>query len=72
MIAKLRNLTKNNLDQQLTQNDCGVSAVKTVLNHHNIDIPRGYIKDRISLDDMGASFADLKTFIKEQKIRDLN
>lgn len=56
------------VDQQLTQNDCGISVVKTILDYHKIDIPRDYIKDNIPLDQSGSSFSDLKIFLNKHGI----
>jgi subfamily B ATP-binding cassette protein HlyB/CyaB len=52
----------NIIDQQLTQNDCGISAVKTCYNFFNVSISREYIKEKIYLDENGASFKELSNF----------
>jgi subfamily B ATP-binding cassette protein HlyB/CyaB len=52
----------NIIDQQLTQNDCGISVVKTCYNFFNISISREYIKEKIYLDENGASFKELSDF----------
>ncbi len=53
------------IDQQVSQNDCGISAVKTIYNLHNRSISREYIKEKISLDEKGATFSSLKKFFDQ-------
>ncbi len=55
----------NKIDQQLAQNDCGISAIKTCYNFFNISISREYIKEAIHLDEKGASFKELSDFFNE-------
>lgn len=52
-------------DQQLKNNDCGISAVKTVFNIFEKNISRKYIEENIPLDQKGTRLADLKTFLNE-------
>ena len=49
-------------DQQLKNNDCGISAIKTVFNIFEKNISRKYIEESIPLDQKGSRIADLKTF----------
>lgn len=58
-------MNNNVIDQQLSHNDCGISAIKTVYNLFNLSISREYIKEKIHLDEKGSSFAELKTFFNE-------
>src|SRR5438105_4657125 len=51
------------VDQQLRNNDCGVSAIKTIFNIFNKEIDRNFIKDNIFLDERGSSIKDIKTFL---------
>lgn len=50
-------------DQQLKNNDCGISAVKTVFNIFEKNISRKYIEENIPLDQKGTRLSDLKTFL---------
>lgn len=52
-------------DQQLKNNDCGISAVKTVFNIFEKNISRKYIEENIPLDQKGTRLADLKTFLND-------
>lgn len=67
-----------NIDQQLNKNDCGISAIKTICNIHNISISRGYIIEKVFLEERGAKFSDIKIFFEEigfttnYKLLDLN
>ena len=69
---------KKLIDEQLKRNDCGISAVKTVLNILDVDISREVIEDQIFLDQEGASLASLNKFFTEHgfetnfKLLDLN
>lgn len=49
-------------DQQLKNNDCGISAIKTVFNIFEKNISRRYIEENIPLDQKGARISDLKDF----------
>jgi subfamily B ATP-binding cassette protein HlyB/CyaB len=49
-------------DQQLKNNDCGISAIKTVFNIYEKNISRKYIEDNIPLDQKGSRTTDLKDF----------
>jgi len=51
------------IDQQLVQNDCGISAVKTVFNLFNVSISRDYIKEKLPTDEKGVQFIDIKNFL---------
>lgn len=51
------------IDQQLRNNDCGISAIKIIFNLFNKEIDRNYIKDNIFLDERGSSIKDIKTFL---------
>jgi ATP-binding cassette, subfamily B, bacterial HlyB/CyaB len=50
------------IDQQIKQNDCGISAVKTVCNILNQKVNRRYIQENIFLDVQGSSLSDIKRF----------
>ncbi|MEP3839073.1 MAG: ABC transporter transmembrane domain-containing protein [Algibacter sp.] len=50
------------IDQQIRNNDCGISAVKTVYNILHKNVSRDYIKDEIFLNQYGSRMSDLKTF----------
>ncbi len=52
------------VDQQLQTNDCGISAVKTLCNLLEADIPREIIEQHIPLDQQGASFQSLHQFFE--------
>lgn len=56
---------RNNVDQQVRANDCGISAVKTVCNLLDVRISRNTIEESIFLDQDGASFSSLNQFFKE-------
>ena len=49
-------------DQQLKNNDCGISAIKTVFNIFEKNISRKYIEENIPLDQKGSRISDLKDF----------
>lgn len=51
------------IDQQLRNNDCGISAIKTIFNIFGKEIDRNYIKDNIFLDERGSSIKDIKNFL---------
>jgi subfamily B ATP-binding cassette protein HlyB/CyaB len=51
------------IDQQLVQNDCGISAVKTIYNLFNVSISRDYIKEKLPIDEKGVQFIDIKNFL---------
>lgn len=51
------------IDQQLRNNDCGISAIKTIFNLFDREIDRNYIKDNIFLDELGSSIKDIKIFL---------
>jgi subfamily B ATP-binding cassette protein HlyB/CyaB len=50
-------------DQQLKNNDCGVSAIKTIFNIFEKNISRSYIDEKIPLDQKGSRISDLKDFL---------
>ncbi len=50
------------IDHQLRQNDCGVSAVKTVCNVLDVAIPRDLIEASLPLDEVGASIGSMQQF----------
>lgn len=50
-------------DQQLKNNDCGVSALKTVFNIFEKNISRKYIEDNLPLEQKGSRISDLKDFL---------
>lgn len=54
------------IDQQIGRNDAGVSAVKTICNLHDINIPRKMIEDQLSLDSEGSSLGGMQKFLDEQ------
>lgn len=68
----------NSIDQQLKNNDCGVSAVKTLYNIFKIDISRKYIQQNIFTDEQGSRITDIKDFLQQNqfpctfKILDIN
>jgi subfamily B ATP-binding cassette protein HlyB/CyaB len=53
------------IDQQLRSNDCGISAVKTVCNILDAKVPRGYIEERLPIDQEGVSLEAINQFFKE-------
>src|SRR5215212_2974960 len=53
-------------DQQRKHNDCGISAVKTVYNLHNINVTRNYIEENIYLTENGSSLEDIKNFLDKE------
>ncbi|GAB2791172.1 subfamily B ATP-binding cassette protein HlyB/CyaB [Hymenobacter luteus] len=55
------------VDCQLKNNDCGVSAVKTVFNIFSQDISRKYIQQHIFLDDKGSRITDLQDFLERHE-----
>lgn len=55
-------------DRQLGKNDCGLSAIKTVLNLCGRDVARHQIRDAIALDEEGSSFDTVKAFLTQQKV----
>ena len=55
-------------DRQLGKNDCGLSAIKTVLNLCGRDVARHQIRDAIALDEEGSSFDAIKAYLTQQKI----
>lgn len=50
-------------DQQLKNNDCGVSAIKTVFNIFEKNISRKYIDENVPLDQKGCRISDIKEFL---------
>ena len=68
----------NSIDQQLKNNDCGVSVVKTLCNIFQIDISRKYIQQNIFTDEQGSRITDIKNFLEQNhfpctyKILDIN
>ncbi len=54
------------IDQQLGRNDGGVSAVKTICNLYDVNIPRKMIEDQLALDSEGSSLAGMQNFLEEQ------
>jgi len=55
-------------DRQLGKNDCGLSAIKTVLNLCGRDVPRHAIRDAIALDEEGSSFDTLRRYLLDANI----
>jgi ATP-binding cassette, subfamily B, bacterial HlyB/CyaB len=55
------------IEQQLKQNDCGISAVKIIYNLYNIHINRSYIEENIYLTEEGSSLQDIKDFFDKQQ-----
>ncbi|XMO87316.1 ABC transporter transmembrane domain-containing protein [Algibacter sp. AS12] len=53
------------IDQQIRNNDCGISAVKTVYNILHKNVSRQYIKDEVFLNQEGSRMSDLKTFFDD-------
>ena len=53
-------------EQQLKHNDCGISAVKTIYNLHNIHVTRNFIEENIYLNENGSSLHDIKDFFTKQ------
>lgn len=52
-------------DQQLKNNDCGISTIKTVFNIFEKNISRKYIEENIPLDQKGSRLSDIKTFFDD-------
>ncbi|SFD15437.1 ABC transporter transmembrane domain-containing protein [Algibacter pectinivorans] len=50
------------VDQQISNNDCGISTVKTVYNILLKNVSREYIKDEMFFNQEGSRMSDLKTF----------
>ncbi|NNC95986.1 MAG: ATP-binding cassette domain-containing protein [Chitinophagales bacterium] len=71
-------MIKNVVDQQLRDNDCAISAAKTVCNALKVKLSRSYIENDIPLDESGASIGDIKKFFDSNgfvtnfKLVDLN
>lgn len=57
------------IDQQIRNNDCGISAVKTVYNILHKNVSREYIKDEIFLNQYGSRMSDLKTFFDNNECK---
>ncbi|ALW86668.1 hypothetical protein AUC43_17225 [Hymenobacter sedentarius] len=55
------------VDCQLKNNDCGVSAVKTIFNIFDQDVSRKYIQQHIFLDEQGSSLTDLQAFLEQHE-----
>ena len=55
-------------DRQLGKNDCGVSAIKTVLNLCGRDVARHQVRDALALDEEGSSFDSIKAYLGQQKV----
>ena len=55
------------IEQQLKQNDCGISAAKVIYNIHNIAVNREFITENIFLNEQGSSIHDLKEFFDKQQ-----
>lgn len=51
-------------DQQLKNNDCGISAIKTIFNIFERNISRKYIEENIPIDQKGSRISDLKDFLE--------
>ena len=56
---------KNIIDQQLRNNDCGISAVKTVCNLLDVNIPRKTIEDHVVVNQEGTTLENLNVFFKK-------
>ncbi|GAB3867510.1 hypothetical protein GCM10028824_10050 [Hymenobacter segetis] len=55
------------VDCQLKNNDCGISAVKTIFNIFDQDVSRKYIQQNIFLDEQGSSLTDLQNFLQQHE-----
>ncbi|SMB92389.1 ABC transporter related [Hymenobacter roseosalivarius DSM 11622] len=55
------------VDCQLKNNDCGISAVKTIFNIFDQDVSRKYIQQNIFLDEKGSSLTDLQNFLQRHE-----
>ncbi len=53
------------IDFQLKQNDCGISAIKTICNLMDVNIARAVIEDEVLLSQEGASLGSINDFLKE-------
>ncbi len=53
------------IDYQLKQNDCGISAVKTICNIMEVNIAREVIEDEILLTQEGASLGSINQFLRD-------
>ncbi len=53
------------VDQQLRRNDCGISAVKTVCNILDVDVPRSYIEEHLQIDQEGISLESIHRFFED-------
>ena len=53
------------IDQQLRRNDCGISAIKTICNILQVDMPRSYIAAQLPLTEEGVSFDAIDQFFKK-------
>jgi len=53
------------VDQQLRRNDCGISAVKTVCNILDVDVPRSYIEEHLPIDQEGISLESIHRFFED-------
>ena len=55
------------VDCQLKNNDCGISAVKTIFNIFDQDVSRKYIQQNIFLDEKGSGLTDLQKFLQQHE-----
>lgn len=53
------------IDQQLRRNDCGISAIKTVCNLLQVDMPRSYIAEEVFLDEEGVALRHIQLFFQQ-------
>lgn len=65
-------------DPQLKNNDCGISAIKTVFNIYQKSISRKYIEKHVPIEEKGTRLADIKDFLNSHgfdaslKLLDIN
>ncbi|HHH50017.1 MAG TPA: hypothetical protein ENK52_03455, partial [Saprospiraceae bacterium] len=53
------------IDQQLKTNDCGISAVKTMCNLLQVELPRPYIVEQLPLTQEGVSMESIRQFFNK-------
>ncbi len=51
------------IDRQLSTNDCAISVIKTIFNLFNINVKRHDIQQEITLDEEGADFDSVKSYL---------
>ncbi|MEI6946346.1 ATP-binding cassette domain-containing protein [Paraflavisolibacter sp. H34] len=50
------------IEQQLKQNDCGICAVKTIYNLHQIPVSRAYLDEHLHLDEQGIDLQEIRDY----------